>query len=166
MRVAGLPPLIGGQPNVRSIVDYYIKLNSATVVQTVVKLWIYLHPFAPKENESEIWLWFYFSISLAVNRSLHLTFADREQSYQLGFSQTRRNGQQVCIPAGFVPPACCPYLPACTAQGGSAPGGGSVPGKGCLLSQHALRQSPPPLWTEWLTDRCKNITFPNFVCGR
>ena len=23
----------------------------------------------------------------------------------------------------------------------------------------------PPLWTEWLTDRCKNITFANFLCG-
>ena len=23
-----------------------------------------------------------------------------------------------------------------------------------------------PLWTEWLTDRCKNITFANFICGR
>ena len=43
-----------GQQNVRSIVDYYIKLNSATAVQTVVKLWNYLHPFVMKENESEI----------------------------------------------------------------------------------------------------------------
>ena len=25
---------------------------------------------------------------------------------------------------------------------------------------------PPLLWTEWLTDRCKNITFTNFICGR
>ena len=43
-----------------------------------------------------------------------------------------------------------------------------LPG-GCLLlrgvcsrgvvSQHALRQTSPPLGTEWLTDRCKNITF-------
>ena len=23
-----------------------------------------------------------------------------------------------------------------------------------------------PPWTEWLTDRCKNITFTNYVCGR
>ena len=28
---------------------------------------------------------------------------------------------QVCIPVGCVPPACCPYLSACT-----APGGGGV----------------------------------------
>ena len=29
-------------------------VNSATAVQTVVKLWNYLHPFVMKENESEI----------------------------------------------------------------------------------------------------------------
>ena len=29
----------------------------------------------------------------------------------------------------------------------------------------ATTHTPPP-WTEWLTDRCKNITFANFVCGR
>ena len=27
-----------------------------------------------------------------------------------------------------------------------------------------LETSTSPLWTEWLTDRCKNITFSNFVC--
>ena len=27
------------------------------------------------------------------------------------------NPQQVCISVGCVPPACCPYLPACNAQG-------------------------------------------------
>ena len=40
--------------------------------------------------------------------------------------------EQACIPEGCVPPACCPYLPACTALGGllrglvpaSGPGGG------------------------------------------
>ena len=37
------------------------------------------------------------------------------------------------IPVGCVPPACWPYLPACTAQGGvSAHGGCLLPG-GCLL---------------------------------
>ena len=37
----------------------------------------------------------------------------------------------------------------------------SVPpwGEGCLPKYS-------PLWTEWLTDKCKNITFANFVCGR
>ena len=32
-------------------------------------------------------------------------------------------------------------------------------GEGAGVSQQALRQTLPP-WTEWLTDRCKNITFP------
>ena len=38
-------------------------------------------------------------------------------------------------------------------------GGGVCPVVGGV-SQHALEQTPAPLWTEWLTDRCKNITFP------
>ena len=41
--------------------------------------------------------------------------------------------KQECIPVGCVPPACCPYLPAC-------------PG------------TPPPV--NRMTDRCKNITLP------
>ena len=48
------------------------------------------------------------------------------------------------------------------------PGGGGCPPEGCLprgcVSQHARRQTP--LWTEWLTDRCKNITFPSFADGK
>ena len=31
---------------------------------------------------------------------------------------------------------------------------------GVCASQHAMGQTPPPLWTEWLTDRYKNITLP------
>ena len=40
----------------------------------------------------------------------------------------QKNGLQECIPVGCVPPACCPYLPACTALGG-------VPGPGGYLVQ-------------------------------
>ena len=40
--------------------------------------------------------------------------------------------KQECIPVGCVPPACCPYLPACTARGCTCAGGciclGGVPG--------------------------------------
>ena len=36
--------------------------------------------------------------------------------------------KQVCIPVGCVPPACCPYLPACTAPGGVCSGWVSAPG--------------------------------------
>ena len=59
-----------------------------------------------------------------------------------------------CIPVGYVQTACCPYLPACTAQeGGVCSQGGRG---GCLLlgvcvSQHTLRQTPPPV--NRMTDR-------------
>ena len=65
--------------------------------------------------------------------------------------------------------------------GGSGPGGGvcsggvSGPGgsgpRGCLLrgvclvwSQHALRQNPPPLWTESQMP-VKTLPWPNFVAA-
>ena len=48
----------------------------------------------------------------------------------------------------------------CTCLGVCVPAWG-VP---ALAGVFLLRYSP--LWTEWLTDRCKNITFANFVCER
>ena len=36
---------------------------------------------------------------------------------------------------------------------------GVYPGGGCLLSA-VSDTSPPPLWTEFLTHACENITFP------
>ena len=72
--------------------------------------------------------------------------------------------KQDCIPVGCIPPACWPYLPAYTAQGGCLLlgvfplwgqclfGGGVVCSWGVgVVSQHALRQTPlhpMPLWTE------------------
>ena len=38
--------------------------------------------------------------------------------------------KQECIPVGCVPPACCPYLPTCTARGGYLPRGVYLP-RGC-----------------------------------
>ena len=32
-------------------------------------------------------------------------------------------------------------------------------------ARHAGIPPPSSMWTEWLTDMCKNITFANFVCG-
>ena len=46
-------------------------------------------------------------------------------------------------------------------QGVPGPGGVSGPGGWCP-SMHSGR--PPPV--NRMTDRCKNITFANFVCGR
>ena len=56
------------------------------------------------------------------------------------------------------PPACCPYLPACTARGGSAPGG-LLPGGACSggVSPGGVLPLPP---VNRMTDRCKNITLP------
>ena len=55
--------------------------------------------------------------------------------------------------------------------GGSASGGvcfwggllWGVCSWGCIP---ACTEADAPPWTEWLTDRCKNLTFANFVCGR
>ena len=67
-------------------------------------------------------------------------------------------GVVVSVPGGVS-------APGGSALGGVCPGGGVVYSGGgwggvCSgggLSQHALRQTP--LWTEWMTDRCKNITL-------
>ena len=45
-----------------------------------------------------------------------------------------------------------------SAPGGSDPRGVCSLGGWGVVSQHALRQTPPP-WTEWMTDRCNNITL-------
>ena len=62
--------------------------------------------------------------------------------------------KQVCIPVGWVPPTCCPYLPACTAQGVSIPGGCLLLGGGICMGggNPALHRGRiPPPWTEWQT---------------
>ena len=72
------------------------------------------------------------------------------------------NKKQECIPVGSVQSAAVAMsIPACTGQGGVYPRGvsaqrGCLPG-GCIP---ACTEADTPLWTEWLTDRCKNITFP------
>ena len=92
--------------------------------------------------------------------------------------QVKKIKEQDCIPVGCAPPACCPYLPACTAWGVCSQGGlplvwGGVPVSGpggCLplvrggVSQHAMGQNPSsPLWTEW---QIGAKLLPNFVCGQ
>ena len=93
-------------------------------------------------------------------------------------SHCKMTKEQECIPVGCVPAARRPYAGVCfpegvcllwgvcsrgvstlgvSAPGGCLLGGVSAPG-GMMVSQHALRQTPP-LWTEWMTDRCKNITL-------
>ena len=52
-----------------------------------------------------------------------------------------------------VLPACCPYLPACTAQGGVCFRGVCYSKGGCLLPGGCLPRGVchSPLWTEWQT---------------
>ena len=79
--------------------------------------------YTPAPSQHLIWNFPQFSVLNLWNRS--------SQNYQ---SLTK----QECIPVWCVTPACCPYLPACTAQGGCTwsrrsvpgPGGGGVPGPG------------------------------------
>ena len=74
-----------------------------------------------------------------------------------------------CLPlvqGGLLGGGACLWSLGCLVRGVPASGPGGVPASGPGgVSQHAMGQTSP-LWTEWLTDRCKNITFANFVCGR
>ena len=69
-------------------------------------------------------------------------------------SHRKRKRKQECIPVGCVLPACCPYLPACTAPRGCTWLGG-VPAQGVYLPRYSL-----PPWTEFLTHATDNITLP------
>ena len=61
------------------------------------------------------------------------------------------SSKQECIPVGSVPPACCPYLPACTApRGVPAPGGCTCQGGctcwGCTCRGGVPAQGSVPAW--------------------
>ena len=85
--------------------------------------------------------------------------------------------QQGCIPVGCVPPACCSYLPVCTAPGGTCLGvylsrGGvpvqGVPAQGGMYLPGGYLPRYSPLWTEFLTHATENITLPqtSFAGGK
>ena len=79
--------------------------------------------------------------------------------------------KQECIPVGCVPAAHRPYAGVCFwgcvvpggvcsggwSRGMSAPGGVWSGGGGGGIP--ACTEADPLLWTEWMTDRCKNITL-------
>ena len=91
--------------------------------------------------------------------------------------------KQDCIPVGCVPPACWPYLWACSAAaaagcvylvgGGTWSGGctwfrgctwsGGVPGPGGCTWSGGCQVLPP---VNRITHTCKNITLPQLRCGR
>ena len=76
-------------------------------------------------------------------------------------SNKKYKGQE-CIPVGCVPAARRPYAGVCF-PGGCLVRGGLLPegvsGPGGVVSQHALRQKPPPPLVNRMTNRCKNITL-------
>ena len=95
------------------------------------------------------------------------------------FSKTRLHSSRMCTKrlltvspsmycAGGVSAPRGAWSWGCLFLGGDVSGPGSVCSWGVSalrgVSQHTLRQKP--LLTEGLTDRCKNITFTNLVCGR
>ena len=118
-----------------------------------------------------------FDFAITVSWSSEMLCSIHEDLWHPTYLQNKQD----CIPVGCIPPACWPYLPACTAQGGAWSKGGVWSG-GCLLggclvggvwgllggmvSQHALRQTPP--WTEFLTHATENITLPqtSFAGGK
>ena len=93
----------------------------------------------------------------------HITSTKRARPRKSCYHSWRKHVYQLkqeCIPVGCVLPAHWPltpphYAPLCHA---------------CPPATHVPLPCTPPLpplpWTEWLTDRRKNIIFANFVCGR
>ena len=89
--------------------------------------------------------------SYSLNRQTH---SQTDMTENITYLDTRawiKHGQE-CIPVGCVPAARWPYAAVCLWGGclllGVAPGGSAL--GGCLLqrdgvSQHALRQTPPPV---------------------
>ena len=68
--------------------------------------------------------------------------------------------RQECVPVGCVPPACCPYLPGCTAPGGctcpgSVPGWEGVPVQGVYLPKGGV-----PAWGVYLPGGCTCLGTP------
>ena len=77
-------------------------------------------------------------------------------------SSRMRTGRSLTVCCSLLPGGCLLPGGGCLLRGVSALGG-SAPGG---VSQHALRQTPPPLWTEFLTHACENITLAQLRCGR
>ena len=79
--------------------------------------------------------------------------------------------KQECIPVGCVPAACRPYLGGGWSWGvylvpGGVPGRGGVHlVAGVYLALGGVPHTPP-LWTEFLTHACENITLAQIRCGR
>ena len=77
------------------------------------------------------------SISISIEFSAKC-FPNRQMKKHVKIRSRNLISKQECIPVGCVSPACCPYLPACTALGG-----GGVPARGYLPGEVYLPRYSP-----------------------
>ena len=81
-------------------------------------------------------------------------------------------GKGVYLSGGGGVPAQGVYLPrgiptqGCSCRGYTYPGGCTWSGGYLPGVYPSMYWGRHPLWTEWLTDMCKNITLPQVRCGR
>ena len=81
------------------------------------------------------------------------------------------SGRGVSAPGGYLvggvsaPGGVCSQ--GCLVLGGGAWSWGCVPGPGgCITACTEVDPHPPPLWTEFLTHACENITLAQLRCGQ
>ena len=163
------PPLL---PNTISLPPEMVNGSSVSILSGLARVWCILGPRLQRVRLQQ---------TSAYNEQfpLHLF-----RTYDV-LAITRANGkeqEQECIPVGCILSAAVAMsIPACTGQGWwgvsqhalgrgglsaqsgvsaqGCPPGGCLPRRRVYVSQHALKQTPPPPVNR-ITDRCKNITFP------
>ena len=106
----------------------------------------------------------------------HIIKSSRNTHSRQHVTKGLQNIKPEYIPVGCLPSTAVAAevgcIPACTGQGrvsaqGGCVAGGVCPGGvcpgGCLLK--CMLGYTHPLWTEFLTHACENITFPQLRCG-
>ena len=89
---------------------------------------------------------------------IKLSQVGKTETQQKMHNHCWENVQEECIPVGCKAAEHWPYSRVCCFPGGvSAPGG--VCSRGGWSGTPPRTRQVPPLWTEWMTDRCKNITL-------
>ena len=115
--------------------------------------------------------WPYLIVSHACPpATMHTPSCNHACSPQPCMPLTTTHAPQPCTPPQPHMPPAAMHVPTTI----HAPHNHACPPQPCMppTTMHAPHNhahtpaTTPPQWTEWLTDRCKNITFANFVCGR
>ena len=128
-----------------------------SVQKTVQNVCDWIH----KQPKASVQSMHFFLLGQEIDRNPNwLDWWDWFTNYEL-----KINNKQECIPVGCIPPALSERQRPPWKEHGTRD---RDPWKEhgtrdvhCLSSY----KNPSPLWTEWLTDRCKNITFPQ-LCLR